>query len=240
MNANVELATVIHALKVAEHRSFRRATEALGICQSSIKPVRKLENMLGVDLFDRYHAGVKVTNAGRQFFEHIKMALDHLDSAVSSAGMAGRVENGSLKTGIFSSLASGFLPELLRCYLARHPGIDIGIVEAPPSENLARLRAEELDIVFIIGEPLLRPIPRPPRLGAGGAAHEHRLLPIKVGIKCFQIGDFWKVIDFNVGTVRMKRSVILMIGFSRIKCLQWLHFGHDPAGETCAWSSSAM
>ncbi len=72
MNANVELATVIHALKVAEHRSFRCATEALGICQSSIKPVRKLENMLGVDLFDRYHAGVKVTNAGRQFFEHTR------------------------------------------------------------------------------------------------------------------------------------------------------------------------
>jgi DNA-binding transcriptional LysR family regulator len=157
MNTNVELATVIQALKVAEHRSFRRAAEALGVCQSSIsKRVRKLENILGVDLFDRHHAGVKVTNAGRQFFEHIKMALDHLESAVSSAGMAGRVEKGSLKIGIFSSLASGFLPELLRCYLARHPGIDISIVEAPPSENLARLRADELDIVFVMGEPVAR------------------------------------------------------------------------------------
>lgn len=157
MNPNIELASVTQALKVAEHRSFRRAAEALGICQSSIsKRVRNLENILGVDLFDRHHAGVKVTNAGRQFFEHIKMALDHLNSAVSSAGMAGRVEKGSLRIGLFCSLASGFLPELLRCYSAKYPKIDVSIVEAPPSENLAKLRAEELDIVFVMGEPVAR------------------------------------------------------------------------------------
>jgi DNA-binding transcriptional LysR family regulator len=67
MNPKIELTTVHQALKVAEHRSFRRAAEALGICQSSIsKRVRNLEDVLGVDLFDRHHAGVKVTDAGRQ------------------------------------------------------------------------------------------------------------------------------------------------------------------------------
>jgi DNA-binding transcriptional LysR family regulator len=157
MNPKIELTSVIQALKVAEHRSFRRAAEALGICQSSVsKRVTKLENVLGVDLFDRHHAGVKVTDAGHHFFEHIKMALDHFDSAVTSAGMAGRVEKGSLKIGLFSSLASGFLPELLRYYSARHPEVDVSIVEGPPSENLARLRAEQLDIAFVMGQPVAR------------------------------------------------------------------------------------
>jgi DNA-binding transcriptional LysR family regulator len=152
----IELTSVMHALKVAEHLSFRRATEALGVCQSSVsKRVRALENLLGVDLFDRHHAGVKVTNAGRHFFEHIKMALD-LDSTVTSAGKAGRVETGSAKIGLFSSLASGFLPELLRCYSAQHPEIDVSIVEGPPSENLALLCAEQLDVVFVMGEPVAR------------------------------------------------------------------------------------
>jgi DNA-binding transcriptional LysR family regulator len=158
MNPKIELTTVLQALKVAEHRSFRRAAEALGICQSSIsKRVRTLEDVLGVDLFDRHHAGVKVTDAGRRFFEHIKMALHHLDSAVTSAGMAGRVENGSLKIGgLFCSLASGFLPELLRSYSAKHPAIEVSIIEGQPSENLARLRAGELDIVFVMGQPIER------------------------------------------------------------------------------------
>jgi DNA-binding transcriptional LysR family regulator len=155
MNPKIELATVLQALKVAENRSFRRAAEALGVYQSSIsKRVRNLEDVLGVDLFDRHHAGVKVTDAGREFFEYIKMALHHFDSAVSSAGMAGRVETGSLKVGgLFCSLASGFLPELLRCYSAKHPQIDLSIIEGQPSENLARLRAGELDIVFVMGQP---------------------------------------------------------------------------------------
>lgn len=157
MNPKIELTTVLQALKVAEHRSFRRAAEALGICQSSIsKRVRNLEDVLGVDLFDRHHAGVTVTDAGRQFFAHIKMALHLLDSAVSSAGMAGRVETGSLRIGLFCSLASGFLPELLRSYSAKHPQIEVSIVEGQPSENLARLRAEELDIVFVMGQPIER------------------------------------------------------------------------------------
>ena len=60
MNPKIELTSVMQALKVAEHLSFRRAAEALGVCQSSVsKRVRALENLLGVDLFDRHHAGVQ-------------------------------------------------------------------------------------------------------------------------------------------------------------------------------------
>jgi DNA-binding transcriptional LysR family regulator len=153
----IELASVIQALTVAEHLSFRRAAESLGVCQSSVsKRVMKLENLLGVDLFDRRHAGVKVTNVGIHFFEQVKLALEYLDVAVESAGMAGRVERGSLKIGIFSSLALGFLPELLRNYSARHPEIEVNIIEGAPRENMARLRAEQLDIAFVMGEPTTR------------------------------------------------------------------------------------
>jgi DNA-binding transcriptional LysR family regulator len=78
-----------------------------------------------------------VTNAGVHFFEHVKLALEYLDVAVESTGMAGRVERGSLKIGIFSPLASGFLPNLLRCYSTRHPEIEVTIVEGAPRDNVA-------------------------------------------------------------------------------------------------------
>jgi DNA-binding transcriptional LysR family regulator len=121
VNLKIELTSVLQAMKVAEHLSFRGAAEALGVCQSSVsKRVMNLENLLGVDLFDRRHAGVKVTNAGRHFLEHVKLALEYLDVAVESADMAGRVERDSLKIGLFSSLASGFLPN---CCDAIRPNI---------------------------------------------------------------------------------------------------------------------
>jgi Bacterial regulatory helix-turn-helix protein, lysR family len=63
MNPKIELTSVMQALKVAEHLSFRRAAEALGVCQSSVsKRVRALENILGVDLFD----GNVAASAGRK------------------------------------------------------------------------------------------------------------------------------------------------------------------------------
>ncbi|MGH6836273.1 MAG: LysR family transcriptional regulator [Methylocella sp.] len=157
MKPKIELTSVIQALAVAEHRSFRRAAEALGVCQSSVsKRVIKLENVLGVDLFDRHHTGVKVTNAGAHFFDQVRTAIENLDCAVKAAGMAGRVERGNLKVGIISSLASGFLPELLRRYSALHPDIAVSFVEGAPRENLTLLRAEQLDIAFVMGEPVAR------------------------------------------------------------------------------------
>ena len=116
----------------------------------------KLENVLGVDLFDRHHTGIRVTNAGAQFFDQVRTAIENLDCAVKAAGMAGRVERGNLKVGIISSLASGFLPELLRRYSALHPDIAVSFVEGAPRENLVLLRAEQLDIAFVMGEPVAR------------------------------------------------------------------------------------
>jgi DNA-binding transcriptional LysR family regulator len=82
MNPKIELTSVKQALKVAEHLSFRRAAEALGICQSSVsKRVRALENLLGVDLFDRHHAGVKVTDA----YKSQRQSVPLLRRAVTAA-----------------------------------------------------------------------------------------------------------------------------------------------------------
>ncbi|QXX76081.1 LysR family transcriptional regulator [Methylovirgula sp. HY1] len=150
---NLDLISVTHALAVVEYRGFRRAAEAIGVCQSSIsKRVARLEDMLGVGLFERYHAGVRVTDAGERFFQHVRAAFDHLDEAIRSAGMSGRVEHGTLGIGILSSLASGFLPELLREFSAQHPDIEISIVECASAEALSLLHARQFDIAFVIGD----------------------------------------------------------------------------------------
>jgi DNA-binding transcriptional LysR family regulator len=104
--------------------------------------------------------------AGIRFFEHVNLALEYLDAAVESAGIAGRVERGSLKIGIFSSLASGFLPELLRCYSARHPEIEVNIVEGSPRG--IDLAAHELLPGLI--DRVLAATPRGAQWSAGGSA----------------------------------------------------------------------
>jgi DNA-binding transcriptional LysR family regulator len=149
----IDLISIRQALLVAEHLSFRQAASALGVRQSAVsRRVRSLEDILGVSLFERYHAGVRVTAAGAQFLEQARRALYQLDYAIKTAGAAGRGANGRLSIGIFSSIAAGFMRELMRAYFGDHPDVTIRIVA---SEHIALIRKRRLDVAFVRGLPVV-------------------------------------------------------------------------------------
>jgi DNA-binding transcriptional LysR family regulator len=83
--------SVTHALLVWEYLSFRWAASVLGVGQSAVsRRVRELEDELGVSLFERHHAGVRVTNAGVYFLQRAREAVLQLDDAANTASAAGR------------------------------------------------------------------------------------------------------------------------------------------------------
>jgi DNA-binding transcriptional LysR family regulator len=141
--------SVAQALVVAEYLSFRGAARALGIRQSAVsRRVRALEDELGVSLFERYHPGVRVTNAGARFLQQARDALQQLDHASKTAGAAGRGATGQLSIGILSSMAAGFLRELIQVYTERHPDVAIQIIEGASAEHIALVRRRRLDVAF--------------------------------------------------------------------------------------------
>jgi DNA-binding transcriptional LysR family regulator len=150
----VDLISITQALLVAEHLSFRQAARVLGVRQSAVsRRVRTLEDALGVSLFERYHGGVRVTAAGTHFFDRALSALAQLDHAVKSAGVAGRGENGHLRIGIFSSIASGFLRDLVETFRQQHPDVVLQISEVASREHISLIRKRRLDIAFVMGSP---------------------------------------------------------------------------------------
>jgi DNA-binding transcriptional LysR family regulator len=152
----IDFTSIVQALLVAEHLSFRRAASVLGVRQSAVsRRVRSLEDMLGVSLFERYHAGVRVTAAGAQFLEQARRAVYQLDYAIKTAGVAGRGANGRLSIGIFSSIAAGFMRELTRAYIRDHPEVTIRIVEGAAGDHIALIRKRRLDIAFVRGIPVV-------------------------------------------------------------------------------------
>ncbi len=150
----VKLVSISQALLVAEHLSFSRAAQVLGIRQSAVsRRVRALEDKLGVSLFEREASGVRLTEAGRRFLDRSRSALAEIDHAVKGAGNAGCGAEGAIRIGILSSLSAGFVRELLRTYRETHPVIAIDIVEGSASEHLARISERLLDIAFVTGTP---------------------------------------------------------------------------------------
>jgi DNA-binding transcriptional LysR family regulator len=152
----ISLTSIEQALLVAEHLSFRQAADFLGIRQSAVsRRVRSLEDMLGVSLFERSHAGVRVTAAGAQFFEQARRALDQLEYAIKTAGAAGRGAKGRLSIGIFSSIAAGFVRELIRIFCKDHPDVTIRVVEGAAGDNITLIRKRRLDVAFVRGTPVV-------------------------------------------------------------------------------------
>lgn len=175
---------LMQALAVAEHLSFRHAAQVLGVSVSSVSTrVKRLEEDLGVLLFERHARGVRLTQAGRHFVAQISTGVAQLDHAVKTAGMAASGEHGQLRLGIHTLIAGSFLAELIARYRENHPNIVIEITESTAREAFAYLRSDRLDLAFVAGlvelpdfhsrriwtEPLVAVLPEIHRLARQGA-----------------------------------------------------------------------
>lgn len=148
----MELRHLRYVIAAAEYKSFRRAAQALGVEQSAVsRRIRDLEDRLGVGLFTRHSGGVDLTDAGANFLERARKAVDQINHAAQDAGAAGRGESGVVRIGVMTSLASGFLADLLRDYGAQNPGIRPTIVDAGPRKHIAAIQQRQLDVAFLAG-----------------------------------------------------------------------------------------
>lgn len=146
----IELKHLRYVLAAAEHHSFRRAAKVLGVNQSAIsRRIRDLEDELGASLFNRHSGGVELTYAGQNFIEHARPALGQIGCAASMADACGSGRTGLVRVGIFSSLSSGFISDLLRDYERRHADVRLDFIEGAPSEHLTAIRRYKMDIAFL-------------------------------------------------------------------------------------------
>ena len=153
-HSEIQLRQLHYVIAAAEHGSFRQAAIAVGVQESAIsRRIRDLEDEAGAALFIRYQRGVLLTEAGRNFVKRARRVINELDLAVKEVRAAGRVEVGVLRIGIFTSLASGFIAELLERYRAQHAGVRTKFVEGAPAVHIAAVRLHEIDIAFLTGYP---------------------------------------------------------------------------------------
>ena len=148
----MELRHLRYFVTAAEYGSFRKAASALGIRESAVsRRIRDLEDHLGASLFQRHNGGVILTLAGQRFVGHARKALRQIEYGAKDVATIGRSEDGRIKIGIFSSLASGFLSELLRAYDKGHAQVRIELIDGDPADHVSAIRQLRLDVAFITG-----------------------------------------------------------------------------------------
>lgn len=146
----MELRQLRYALSVAEHLGFERAARALGVSQSVVsRGVSRLEDELGLTLFERTAAGVRVTETGRAFLERAQRPYRELAEHQAYASSASRAEVGSLAIGFHPDLSSGLLREILASHRRRWPEVEARFYEDAPAAQLVALRERRIDVCVL-------------------------------------------------------------------------------------------
>jgi DNA-binding transcriptional LysR family regulator len=144
----VDLRQLRYFVAVAEELHFRRAAERLHVAQPAVsEQIRKLEQELGVKLFDRTQRKVSLTTAGGAFLEEARHVLRHADVAAQAARTAGDLATMPLRIGYLSDSLPAQVPVALRHLATSAPRVQVALQSGPALRLVEDLRAGRLDAV---------------------------------------------------------------------------------------------
>lgn len=142
-----------YLLAVAEHEHFGRAAEACGISQPTLSvQLRKLEELLGVTLFERSSKTVTPTEACALLIDHVRGAVTEADAILAVARNLQDPLAGRLRIGIIPTLAPYLLPLIFAPLRDALPALELEPWEDQTIVLLKRLRAHELDAALLATE----------------------------------------------------------------------------------------
>jgi LysR family hydrogen peroxide-inducible transcriptional activator len=149
----MNLRALRYLLALAEHGHFGQAAEACGISQPTLSvQLRKLEEELGVVLFERGTKGVVPTTALAALLGHMRAAVAEADAVLAMAHHLRAPLAGRLRLGIIPTLAPYLLPLVFAPLRDALPDLEIEPWEDQTSALLERLRGHGLDAALLATE----------------------------------------------------------------------------------------
>lgn len=143
---NFDLADLRAFVAVAKLGTFRAAAAELHLSQPALsRRVEKLEDALGVRLFHRTTRKVDLTAVGREFWQRATQLLNGLEeSLLGIRDVASRV-TGEVTIACIPSAIRFFLPNVLKEYHQRYPGIVVRVIDQGANDVLTTVVRSEAD-----------------------------------------------------------------------------------------------
>jgi DNA-binding transcriptional LysR family regulator len=144
-----ELRHLVYFREVSRRLHFRKAAEALGVAQPALsRQIAQLEGALGVRLLNRSSRHVELTPAGAALVERIEPVLAALTRVPADMKAVSEGRVGRLRVAFTGLAMATVLPDILRGFHRRFPGIRLELNESPTALQLAALQAGEIDCGF--------------------------------------------------------------------------------------------
>ncbi|GAA3107731.1 LysR substrate-binding domain-containing protein [Streptomyces rectiviolaceus] len=155
--ACMQFQQLLYFVAVAETRHFTRAAEQVHVSQPSLsQQVRALEKELGAELFSRARGNIALTDAGEALLPLARRILADADTARIEVQELAQLRRGRIRLGATPSVCTGLLPEVLRAFHDRHPGIQLLLEEGGSHDLVRELARGALDLAIVV-----LPLPSP-------------------------------------------------------------------------------
>jgi LysR family hydrogen peroxide-inducible transcriptional activator len=148
---SITLTQLEYIVEVAKKQSFGLAAQSCFVTQPTISmQINKLEEELGVVLFDRTKKPVEPTSIGRKIIQQARTAIQEvsrIEELVQSE--KGKVE-GEFKLGVIPTLAPYLLPRFLESFTKKYPLVDLIIEEMQTHSIVEKLKEDSLDAGILV------------------------------------------------------------------------------------------
>ena len=139
-----------YLISIANHHSFALAAKESFVSQPALSmQIKKLEDELGVKVFERGSKKILITEIGEQIIDQAKKVLVEIAEIKNLANFAKNPMAGKLYIGAFPTLAAYYFPKLLKFLRKDFPELRNFLVEEKTEILIQKLQNGELDCAFL-------------------------------------------------------------------------------------------
>lgn len=146
----MDLTQLQYLVAIADDGAFSRAANRLGVTQPSLsQQIKRLEEELGTPLFDRLSRGVVPTQMGDKLLHHARRVLAEVAEAGRTVREAHGKIAGPLTVGAIPTIAPFLLPKVLPGFVARHPDVELELIEDVTDRLVDLLISGKIDVAIL-------------------------------------------------------------------------------------------
>jgi len=135
---------------VAEIGSFQKAADILGLTPSAIShAISSMENELGFSLLTRSKSGITLTNYGEHLLPYINAVLNSDESLKQAISDVNGLKQGKVKIGVFSSVCTNWLPDIMNSFGKLYPEIEIEVFQGTYDDVSYWIKNGVVDLGFL-------------------------------------------------------------------------------------------
>lgn len=151
MIRNLDMTTLRSFLAVSDHGGVTRAAASLNLTQSAVSmQLKRLEDLMGIDLLDRSNRKIALTGAGEQLLAYARRIVQLNAEAVGR--LTDQVYEGEIMLGVPHDIVYPVIPRVLQRFNAAFPRVNVNLRSSSTMKLHEALKRGEVDLILTTEE----------------------------------------------------------------------------------------